>query len=109
MPSDHICPPWALGGGGAGRWCGGVLPTQLQGPPTPWWYSHSRLDRLPAKSGVIRSWGKDPFLILSPVPPGWAARGTDPSSGPGVVPSFLPRAVLSAPEDTGHSSLPSRG
>lgn len=78
----------------------GALTTQLQGPPTPWWSSHSRLDRLPAKSGVIRSRGKEPFLILSPVPPGWAARGTDPSSGPGVVPSFLPRAVLSAPGDT---------
>ena len=61
--------------------------------------SDSHLDRLPAESGVIGSQEKEPFLILDPVPPGWAAGGTDPSSGPGVVPSFLPRAVLLDPGD----------
>lgn len=49
--------------------------------------------------GVIGSRRKEPFLILNPVPPGWAAQGTDPRCVPGVVPSFLPKTVLLDPGD----------
>lgn len=95
-----VPPPWALGGGGAGQWCRGVT-AQPQGVPTPLWSSQAPTAvwtgfRL---RGVIGSRRKEPFLILNPVPPGWAAQGKDRRCGPGVVPSFLPKAVLLDPGD----------